>query len=590
MIFMKNLFSKGRIILILAFVSYAHVLTAQQNFVRLTDSEGDTTRIQGLWLRVNGSTQPGSVLHINDTTIKVYPSGAFAAFLKFGEGLNRVEILSENPKYGNAGKTVWVECMLREPEKTTRYFAIDYVRLFPEQDQWLVSGDSYNVRVKAQPGNRVTVLGHRLYEMPDSVTGGISGIYQAQIQVTDADTMDLSALTAEMVNAEGTKTSALSRSKLSFNSREFNRYARTTGHMPAIYMGLGTDRLGGAKFGYIDTAVVVNVTGRIGSMDRLLLAEGKIAWINRNNIAVLPEGYFLPSPLLSSSFLVSGNGNYDYVKIFLPERIPYTSNLEIDPDRIEVDIYGLTSNTNWITQLTSAAEIKNIYYRQIAADVFRVVIELKHRQPWGYSVYYDNKTLVVKIKHQPAKLKLSDITVALDAGHGGDSFGALGSTGLPEKDVNLQIVMKLKKALEKKGTKVILTRKDDSDIGTTDRWLALVPQNPDILLSIHNNSIGNSDPFAAKGSSTYYKYIGFRPLSECMYSELLKCGLSEYGNVGSFNFTLNSPTEFVNALLEIAFMSNPEDEMKLLDERFQDKLVNHIVTGLENFLREAGQK
>ena len=587
---MKKLFSKGRIILILAFVSFGQLLTAQQNFVCLTDSDGDTTRIQGLWLRINGSTQPGSILHINDTLIKVYPSGAFAAYLKFGEGLNKIDIISENSRYGNAGKTVWVECKLREPEKTTQDFTIDYVRLFPEQDQWLVSGDYYSIRVKAQPGNKVTVLGHRLYEMPDSVTGGISGLYQAQIPVTTADTMDLSSVTAEMVNAAGMKVTATSRSKLSFNSREFNRYALTAGRLPAIYMGLGTDRLGGAKFGYLDTAVVVKVTGRIGWMDRIQLADNMIAWINRSNIELLPEGYFLPSPLLSSSFLVSGDGRYDYVKIYLPERIPYTSNLEIDPDRIEVDVYGLTSNTNWITQLASATEVKNIYYRQISADVFRVVIELKHKQAWGYSVYYDNRALVVKIKHQPEKLKLSDITVALDAGHGGNSYGALGSTGLPEKDVNLQIVMKLKKALEKRGAKVILTRTDDSDIGTTDRWLALIPQNPDILLSIHNNSIGNSDPFAAKGTSTYYKYIGFRPLSECMYSELLKCGLSEYGNVGSFNFTLNSPTEFVNALLEVAFMSNPGDEMKLLDGKFQDKLVNHIVTGLENFLREAGRQ
>lgn len=587
---MKKLFSKGRIILILAFVSFGQLLTAQQNFVRLTDSEGDTTRIQGLWLRINGSTLPGSILHINDTLIKVYPSGAFAAYLKFGEGLNKIDIVSENSKYGNAGKTVWVECKLREPEKTTQDFTIDYVRLFPEQDQWLVSGDYYSIRVKAQSGNKVTVLGHRLYEMPDSVTGGISGIYQAQIPVTTADTMDLSSVTAEMVNAAGMKVTATSRSKLSFNSREFNRYARTAGRLPAIYMGLGTDRLGGAKFGYLDTAVVVKITGRIGLMDRIQLADNMIAWINRSNIELLPVGYFLPSPLLSSSFLVSGDGRFDYVKIYLPERIPYTSNLEINPDRIEVNVYGLTSNTNWITQLTSATEVKNIYYRQIAADVFRVVIELKHKQAWGYSVYYDNRALVVKIKHQPEKLKLSDITVALDAGHGGSSYGALGSTGLPEKDVNLQIVMKLKKALEKRGAKVILTRTDDSDIGTTDRWLALIPQNPDILLSIHNNSIGNSDPFASKGTSTYYKYIGFRPLSECMYSELLKCGLSEYGNVGSFNFALNSPTEFVNALLEVAFMSNPEDEMKLLDGKFQDKLVNHIVTGLENFLREAGRQ
>jgi N-acetylmuramoyl-L-alanine amidase len=296
-----------------------------------------------------------------------------------------------------------------------------------------------------------------------------------------------------------------------------------------------------------------------------------------------------PSPMLTESFSVSGNDNFDFVKISLPERLPYTSNIEINPNRIELDIYGISSNTNWITQLNSAIEVKNIYYRQIASDIFRVIIELNHKQCWGYGVYYENKRLVVKIKHQPKSLKLTNLTVALDAGHGGSDNGAIGSTGLMEKNVNLMMVMKLKKALEKKGAKVILTRSDDSQRTNIDKWLKLIPQNPDILLSIHNNSIGNSDPLIVKGTSTYYKYIGFRPLSVHIYKELLKCGLSEFGNIGSFNFTLNSPTEFINALLELAFMSNPDDEMKLMDPKFQDKLVVHIIAGLESFLKESGK-
>jgi N-acetylmuramoyl-L-alanine amidase len=282
-----------------------------------------------------------------------------------------------------------------------------------------------------------------------------------------------------------------------------------------------------------------------------------------------------------------GDGKFDFVKISLPERLPYTSNMEINPNRIELDIYGVNSNTNWITQLNSAKEIKNIYYRQIGSDVFRVIIELTHKQCWGYSVYYENRRLVIKVKHRPEKLKLANLTIGLDAGHGGSDNGALGSTGLLEKNVNLAIVLKLKEALEKKGAKVVLTRSDDSLRNNTDKWLKMISLNPDILLSVHNNSIGNSNPLLINGTSTYYKYIGFRCLSEHMYKELLKCGLSEFGNIGSFNFTLNSPTEFINTLLEIAFMSNPEDEMKLMDNKFQEKVVKHIIIGLENFLKEV---
>lgn len=563
---------------------------SQENYIRLIVPERDTIKTFSLRQRYNGCTLPGSVVTINNTEVKVFPSGAFAAFPENKTGMNQVEIVSVNPKYGTAKKTIWIECSVAVPAKSTEDFSIDYVRLIPDQDQWLITGDFVTVRVKAQPGNMVKVSGKLMTELPDSLTGGIKGIYQGRFAITPADTAELSGVVAEMTNAEGVTVTDTSATMLCVNSRDFNRYGLTTGKMTALYMGLGTDRLGGAKYGYIDTAVVVKVTGRTGDMDRIELAEGKTAWINKDNVSLLPEGFFTASPMLTSSFSVSGKDGFDYVKIYLPERVPYTSNMEINPNRIELDIYGVASNTNWITQLTSAVEVKNIYYRQMTSDIFRVIIELNHKQPWGYSVYYENRNLVVKIKHQPAKLRLSEMTIALDAGHGGTQNGAVGSTGLLEKDVNLQVVMKLKQALEKRGAKVILTRSDDSEIYTIDRWIALVPQNPDILLSIHNNSIGNSDPLAIKGTSTYYKHIGFRPLSVFMYDELLKCGFAESGNVGSFNFTLNSPTEFVNTLLELSFMSHPEDEMMIMDSRFQDKVVSHIVSGLEKFLKEADGK
>jgi len=68
---------------------------------------------------------------------------------------------------------------------------------------------------------------------------------------------------------------------------------------------------------------------------------------------------------------------------------------------------------------------------------------------------------------------------------------------------------------------------------------------------------------------------------------MLQLGLKEYGNNGSFNFMLNSPTEYPNALVEMLFLSNPEEEMKILDEDFQQQIVDKIVLGLKDFLREA---
>lgn len=126
-----------------------------------------------------------------------------------------------------------------------------------------------------------------------------------------------------------------------------------------------------------------------------------------------------PDYYLTSSWKVSGDEKQDYVSIGLDERLPYKSFQTIDPSRIVVDIYGATGNTNWITQLKSAREIKNVSHEQIEDDVFRVTIELKHSQQWGYSINYKNKTLVIAVKRQPERLNLCHLKIAIDAGHGG---------------------------------------------------------------------------------------------------------------------------------------------------------------------------
>ena len=62
--------------------------------------------------------------------------------------------------------------------------------------------------------------------------------------------------------------------------------------------------------------------------------------------------------------------------------------------------------------------------------------------------------------------------------------------------------------------------------------------------------------------------------------------LNEFGNVGNFNFTLNSPTDFINALLEVAFLSNETDERKITDTKFPPKLAIQVYKGIVDWLNE----
>ena len=66
---------------------------------------------------------------------------------------------------------------------------------------------------------------------------------------------------------------------------------------------------------------------------------------------------------------------------------------------------------------------------------------------------------------------------------------------------------------------------------------------------------------------------------------MMQAGLNEFGNVGSFNFALSGPTDYPNCLVEVAFLSNKNDEKKILDPKFRKQVAQRIVAGIEDFLK-----
>jgi N-acetylmuramoyl-L-alanine amidase len=68
---------------------------------------------------------------------------------------------------------------------------------------------------------------------------------------------------------------------------------------------------------------------------------------------------------------------------------------------------------------------------------------------------------------------------------------------------------------------------------------------------------------------------------------MLQLELNNYGNVGAFNFSLSGPTEYPNCLVEVAFLSNKEDEQKILDPRFHKAVAKKIYKGMKDWLKSV---
>ncbi len=356
----------------------------------------------------------------------------------------------------------------------------------------------------------------------------------------------------------------------------------TIGAQPYLEYGFGFDRLGGAKITYLDTGVVIKVVDSTAVNYKVQLSKNHVAYLSKSNFkkdsSIKAAAYYL-----TASLLAIGDEKYDYLSIALDEKLPYRSIQQINPSKLVIDIYGASSNTNWITQRSSAKEIKNVYYEQTEDDVYRVSIELNHEQHWGYSIYYVGKKLTIRVKRQPQELEISKVKIAVDAGHGGTNNGATGvSTNISEKKYTLLIARELQRELLDENATVFMTRETDISLGMQERTAMLKEEDPDFLISIHLNS---SVKDSVNGVSTYYKHIGFRPLTQHILDRMLELELAEFGNVGNFNFALSAPTDYPNCLVEVAFLSNKEDEKKILDPAFHKQVAKKIVAGIKDWLK-----
>ena len=358
-------------------------------------------------------------------------------------------------------------------------------------------------------------------------------------------------------------------------------YIITTGKLPQLAYSSGEDRLGSAKMGYIDTAVVMKVIDTVKNLYKVRLSALRYAFIEKTYAQPFPDTVL--STALCESWRVKGGDEFDSVSFSFSGRVPYKSWMEINPSRIKIELYNVQSNINWITQLTSAKAVKNVWYEQIESDVLQVTIELVKQQHYGYSIGYNEKALLLKIRRLPASIR--NMTIAIDAGHGGTNLGASGTTsGILEKNYTILFAKELQKILKKQKIKVLMVRETDTTIENKDRVLWAQQNNPDLFISFHLNSSGRD---YIKGVSTYYKHIGYRSFSQSILKRLLEIkNLDEFGNIGSFNFQPIQPTDYPSCLVEVAFLSNKEDEKMILDPKFRYKVAYQVYLGIKDWIKE----
>lgn len=183
-------------------------------------------------------------------------------------------------------------------------------------------------------------------------------------------------------------------------------------------------------------------------------------------------------------------------------------------------------------------------------------------------------------------------TIVIDAGHGGYDSGAIGPSGIEEKNITLQIALKLGNLLKSQGYKVIYTRTSDNvpwpsnvKLDLRTRTKMANDSNADYFISIHNN---DSKLASSNGTQTFFSYnsIKGKYLANSVQNELIKSvGLQNRG-IAPANYYVLGHTSAVSILTELAFISNPTEENILNNTVYQNKFANALDVGIVNAIND----
>lgn len=191
--------------------------------------------------------------------------------------------------------------------------------------------------------------------------------------------------------------------------------------------------------------------------------------------------------------------------------------------------------------------------------------------------------------------KLAGKVIVVDAGHGGIDPGA-NRPGILEKDINLAIALQLKEVLNQHGAKVVLSRQTDIDLSSEcdnkqvrGRYLRDLSarvemaeeSDADLFISIHANAVNNSERHGAE-VFYYAKSESGKILAQSIQAEL--CSVTHINRTAkTADYFVLRRNKIPAALIEVGFITNPEERMILQNPDYQRKLAEAIATGIRNY-------
>jgi N-acetylmuramoyl-L-alanine amidase len=297
---------------------------------------------------------------------------------------------------------------------------------------------------------------------------------------------------------------------------------------------------------------------------------GLRGWVHKNYVSVnSPKGLLNPviTKVNSTTHHIKWNKSSSIGAI--KYTLPASNQILISGDIASIELPARITGVSSTKQITNTNGTKSLL----------VILDSNYT----FTLRNYDSSLNLKIMSKGIKGK----KIIVDAGHGDYDPGAIGPSGVKEKDVNLAVAKYLKTELERYGATVLLTRSKDAYLELRERTDISNKSDYDAFVSIHSNAYSA----ASRGTETFYNTSkNFNASQSRFLAQDVQAALSkELGthNRGYTNkdFYVTRENDLPSILVELAFISNPKEEKLLKSDRFRRDAATGIRTGLQNFFK-----
>lgn len=528
----------------------SHVNLSAPGTLQIIRPEKDFTTGAAAYF-ITGTSDPSKTLQVNGEAVTTRgKQGSFGIYAALAAGKNEFTFTQ-----GNDSASVTVT---QSTQGSGTVVTTDTIKqMTPEFDNAAYSGESMTFSCVAPSGASVsaTVGGRNftLKQQAATAAEGVPATFSATVEAPKASGVKDLGVVTYMMTYNGKTVSLRSEGKVIVVGEDSDLVVQVKNNAASIY---DTDArsyfVGVARIGAVD------YVAEIGKSNYRLASGG---WIPKDSVTPLADAVAVKNQVSDSAYQKEGGG--ETLVLTGTSHPLFRANQEGNKLSIQfMNTYGVEKPDVSGSELFSSIKTAE----ENGSTILNFVPNNK-RELWGYDISYKKGVTTVYLKYRPkassGSKPLTGITVAVDAGHGGEDVGALGIPqlkGATEAEINLAAAVAVQKRLESLGADVVMMRTDDVEMTMNDRMTETRRADADFFVSMHSNSVGfETNANKAKGVEAYYYFDTSKAFASYLAANTAGyTGRTARGaKFSNFRVTLN--TFCPSVLLEMGFLTNPEE-------------------------------